>query len=80
MSTPCPRSAASMNQKLFMMVKVGLSVSESLDTAACVPMDLTGFPVHVKIASYRGSGLKIDISVSNNFVIIEIFWYSQSVI
>ena len=48
-----------MNQKLFMMVKVGASVSESLDTAACVPMLLTGLPVHVKIASYRGSGLEI---------------------
>ena len=51
MSTPCPRSAARMNQKLFMMVKVGLSVSASLVTTAWVPMDLTGFPVHVKIAS-----------------------------
>ena len=51
MSTPCPRRAARMNQKLFMMVKVGLSVSASLVTAAWVPMDLTGLPVHVKIAS-----------------------------
>ena len=58
MSTPCPRRAARMNQKLFMMVKVGLSVSASLVTAAWVPMDLTGLPVHVKIASYSGSGLR----------------------
>ena len=64
MSTPCPRRAARMNQKEFMAVKVWSS--SSWLTWAWVPMDLTGFPVQVKIASYRGSGLE-RIKISKYF-------------
>ena len=46
-----------MNQKEFMAVKV--CVSSSWLTWAWVPMDLTGFPVQVNIASYSGSGLHL---------------------
>ena len=68
-STPCPSREARMNQKEFMAVNVWLMSSSP--TCAWVPIERTGFPVQVKIASYRGSGLNREIALEYQNKIIQ---------